>query len=712
MRNIKLKVILVFLVILSVILFEYFQLGQYLTLEFLKQNQSLYQQHYTENRASTLFLFFVLYVFATAVSVPGAGILTLAAGALFGFQVGLFLVSIASSLGATLAFLSARYLLRDVVEKRLIKYLEPINQGMKKDGAFYLLSLRLIPIFPFFIINLVMGLTQLRTSTYLVYSWLGMLPATAVFVNAGLQLSKLQSLQEILSIKILGSLGLLGLFPLVAKILVNFYQQKKIYREFLRPTKYDYNMIVIGGGSAGLVTAYISAAVKAKVALIEKNKMGGDCLNTGCVPSKALLKTAKLAQQMRQAEKYGLNKIEPEIDFQKVMARIQNVIQKIEPHDSIRRYRQLGVECFTGEAKILNPWTVEIDGKVLTSRNITIATGAGPFIPPIPGIDKIVPLTSDNLWQLKKLPQRLVVLGGGPIGCEMAQAFARLGSQVTIVEMQDRLLAIEDREVGELLQHRFEKESITILTSHRAREIKLGVTGKVLVLENSGSIEELEFDEILVAVGRKAHVEGFGLEKLGVLLRANKTIEANEFLQTNFPNIFVCGDVTGPYQLTHTAAHQAWYCAVNGLFGRFKKFKVDYSVIPWATYTDPEVATVGLNEDRARKSGIRYEITTYDIGDLDRAIADSENYGVVRVLTAPGSDRVLGATIVGNRASELLLEFVSAMKNGIGLNKILATIHVYPTMGEANKYLAGEWKRKHVPARLMTWLERFHSWNR
>ena len=223
---------------------------------------------------------------------------------------------------------------------------------------------------------------------------------------------------------------------------------------------------------------------------------------------------------------------------------------------------------------------------------------------------------------------------------------------------------------------------------------------------------QIFFDEVLIAVGRKANITGFGLEDLGISMRSNRTIEANEFLQTNYPNIFVCGDVTGPFQLTHTASHQAWYCAVNGLFGKFKKFKVDYSVIPWCTYTDPEIASVGLNEQMANKKGIAYEVTTYGIDDLDRAIADSENHGIIKVLTAKGSDKILGATIVGNHASDLLLEFITAMKYRLGLNKILATIHIYPTMGEANKYLAGNWKKAHVSPRLLGFLQKFHRFQR
>ena len=712
MKKLYPKILLIFIIALLVYAFKYFGLSEYLTLDYIKQNQARFQEYYAQNTVLTLSLFFFIYVISTALSLPGATVLTLAAGALFGLVTGTIIVSFASTIGATLAFLSSRFLLRSYVEKKFKKYIDPINQGIEKDGAFYLFTLRLIPIFPFFVINLVMGITKINTLKYFVVSQVGMLAGTIVYVNAGLQLGNIESLGGILSFKLMGSFALLGIFPLAAKKIVNIINANKVYAGYKKPKNLEYNMVVIGAGSAGLVTAYISAAVKAKVALIEKHKMGGDCLNTGCVPSKAIIKSAKLAHQMKNASKYGLEAVIPKFDFKDVMGRVHNVISKIEPHDSVERYTGLGVECIQGAAKIISPWEVEVNGKVLTTQNITIATGASPFVPPIPGLDQITPLTSENLWQLEELPNRMIILGGGPIGCEMAQSFNRLGSQVTQIEMMDRIMAIEDPEVSQIIEEKFKSEGVNVLTTHKAKEIKVEGEKKYLIAEFEGKDIEIEFDEILVAVGRRANIKGFGAEKLGIALRQNKTIEANEYLQTNFPNIYVCGDVTGPFQLTHTASHQAWFCAVNALFGKLKKFKVDYTVIPWATYSDPEVASVGLNEQRAKREGIPYELTTYGIDDLDRAIADSEDHGVVRVLTEPGSDKILGATIVGNHASDLLLEFIAAMKHGFGLNKILGTIHIYPTMGEANKYLAGNWKRKQTSETVFKWLEKFHTWSR
>lgn len=706
MKKLLPKLVILSLIGLAFYLFKYYQLGHYLSLDYVKSNQDQFRQYYLENKFQTLTIYFVVYVFVTALSIPGATVLTLAAGGLFGFSTGLFVVSFASSLGATLAFLGSRLLFRDYVQSKFKSQLESINRGFEKDGAFYLFSLRLIPIVPFFVINLVMGLTPIKTFTYYIVSQVGMLAGTAVYVNAGLQLSQLDSLRGIVSFKLLGSFALLGLFPLIAKKIVNIIKSAKVYRGYKKPKSFDYNMVAIGAGAGGLVTSYIGAATKAKVALIEKHKMGGDCLNTGCVPSKAIIKSAKVANYINNGAKYGVDTSETNVNFQNVMKRVHQVIKDIEPHDSVERYTSLGVDCILGKAKIISPWEIEVNGKTITTKNITIATGASPSIPPLKGIEKIRPLTSENLWQLEELPTYFVIIGGGPIGCEMAQSFSRLGSNVTLIQRSNNLLKGEDPEVSKIVEDALVEDGVKVLLNTNLSEV---IDGKTLKLESG---ETVHFDQILFAVGRSANTRGFGLENLQVKLSENGTIETNEFMQTNYPNIFACGDVAGPYQLTHMAAHQAWYCAVNGLFGMFKKFKADYSVVSWATYTDPEVATVGFNEKMAKEKQIAYELTSYEIDDLDRAIAESELKGVVRVLTVPGSDKILGATIVANRASDMIIEFVSAMKNRAGLNTILGTIHAYPSMVEANKYVAGNWKKKNAPENLLKWVEKFHAWMR
>ncbi len=706
------KILVIIAIAVLVVVFFAFDLQRYLTLAELKARQEEFQQFYAANRLLTLGLYFALYVLVTALSLPGAAVMTLAGGALFGFLPALVVVSFASSIGATLAFLVSRFLLRDWVQNRFRDRLSAINRGVEKEGAFYLFTLRLVPIFPFFVINLVMGLTPMRTLTFYWVSQVGMLAGTAVYINAGTQLGQIESLSGILSPGLLLSFALLGIFPLLARKGVDFMKKRTSLKAFPRPKSFDYNLVVLGAGSAGLVSSYIAAAVKAKVALIEKHQMGGDCLNTGCVPSKALIRSAKLLAYGRRAEEFGFRKTETEFEFGEVMERVQRVVGKVEPHDSVERYTGLGVDCIQGEARITSPYTVEVDGRTLTTRSIIVATGASPFVPPIPGLDQVDYLTSDNLWQLRELPQRLVVLGGGPIGCEMTQAFARFGAQVTQIEMAPQIMGREDPDVAAFVRQRFEAEGVNVLTEHAAKRVLVEDGEQILVCEHQGEQVRVPFDRILVAVGRRPNVKGFGLEELGVRLSERGTVETDGFLRTNIPNIFCAGDIAGPYQFTHTAGHQAWYASVNALFGDFKKFQVDYRVIPWATFTDPEVARVGLNETEAKQQNVAHEVTVFELAELDRAIAEGEDHGWIKIITPPGKDKILGVTIVGTHAGDLLAEYILAMKHGIGLNKILGTIHPYPTLAEANKMAAGEWKKAHVPEKLLTWVERFHGWRR
>ncbi|WP_432742338.1 FAD-dependent oxidoreductase [Methylobacter sp. G7] len=707
--------LLAFIVALIVAFFA-FDLDNYLTLEALKAQQDAIGSYRSTHPVMAVAIYALIYIAVTGLSLPGAAILTLAGGAVFGLLWGTLIVSFASSIGATLAFLAARFLFRDAVKARFGERLQAIDAGVAKDGALYLFTLRLVPVFPFFVINLAMGLTHLKTQTFYWVSQVGMLAGTVVYVNAGTQLGQLESLSGILSPGLIGSFVLLGIFPLIAHKIVEAIQANKIYAQWPKPARFDNNIVVIGAGSGGLVTSYIAAAVKAKVTLIEKHKMGGDCLNTGCVPSKALIRSAKLLAQIRNASDFGIKKADAEFDFAEVMNRVQAVIKTVEPHDSVQRYSDLGVEVVEGEAKILSPWEVQVtaagETRTITARSIVIAAGARPLVPPIPGIEDIAYLTSDNLWALRELPKRLVILGGGPIGCELAQSFARFGSKVVLVEMLPRLLIREDSDVADIVIAKFRQEGIEVLVEHTAKQFIIDNGEKILLAEHQGQQVRIAFDQVLLALGRVANTQGYGLEELGVELSPKRTIAINAFQQTNYPNIFAVGDVSGPFQFTHTAAHQAWYAAVNALFGGFKKFRTDYSVIPWATFIDPEVARVGLNEQDATEQGIAYEVSTYHLDDLDRAITDGVAQGFVKVLTQPGKDRILGVTIVGEHAGELLAEFVLAMKHGLGLNKILGTIHIYPTLAEANKYVAGVWKRNHVPEGLLRCVGRFHAWRR
>lgn len=706
------KMSLVAVAIAVVYVFFTQDLGRYFTLDYLKSQQTAFASYYQQHTLRTLLIYMGAYVAMAAFSLPGATMMTLAGGALFGFATGTVAVSFASTIGATLALLAARFLFRDGVRARFGERLRAIDAGMAREGAFYLFTLRLIPLFPFFVINLVMGLTAIRTTTFFWVSQLGMLPATLVYVNAGTQLARLDSLQGILSPSLLLSFALLGIFPLVAKKAVDYVKGRQALRRYPRPQRFDYNLIVIGAGSGGLVTAYIAAAVKAKVALIERHKMGGDCLNSGCVPSKALIRSAKILSYARRAQQFGFKKATVDYDFADVMERVQRVIKTIAPHDSVERYTALGVDCIQGEAHVRSPYEVEVNGRVLATRNIVIATGARPAVPFIPGLEDVGYLTSDTIWDLRERPSRLLVLGGGPIGCELAQAFQRLGVQVTLVQRSNRILNKEDDEVSVFIAEHLRAEGVIVLLDHNPLAVHTEGETKYLICEHGGNEVQIAFDKLLVALGRRANVHGFGLEELGVNLADNGTIAADPYLRTNYPNIYVCGDVTGPYQFTHTAAHQAWYVAVNALFSPFKQYQADYRVIPRVTYTDPEVARVGINEQEAQAQGIPYEVTHYGIDDLDRAITEEEAHGFVKVLTPPGKDTILGVTIVGAHAGESLAEFVLAMKHGLGLNKILGTVHPYPTLAEANKYAAGAWRRAHAPQGLLRVLARFHAWRR
>jgi pyruvate/2-oxoglutarate dehydrogenase complex dihydrolipoamide dehydrogenase (E3) component/uncharacterized membrane protein YdjX (TVP38/TMEM64 family) len=713
------KITIVVAALFLVLVFFTLDLNSYLSLHSIKASLGQFEAWRAASPVLVGLYFFLFYVAVAALSLPGAAVLTLAGGALFGLLWGTVIVSFASSIGATLAFLVSRYLFRDAIQDRFGDRLSAINNGMAKDGVFYLFMLRLVPLFPFFIVNLLMGLTPIRMSSYYWVSQVGMLAGTLVYVNAGTQLAKITGLSSIVSPGLLISFTLLGIFPLLAKWFLHFLQRRRVYAKWKRPQKFDRNLIVIGAGAAGLVTAYIGAAVKAKVTLIETHKTGGDCLNYGCVPSKALIKSARLAHQMCHGDKYGLKAIVPEFSFSKVMERVHEVIRTVAPHDSVERYTKLGVEVLEGYACIKDPWTVEVklhngDIQRLTTRNIVIATGAQPIVPPLPGLDDVGYVTSDTLWDefAKKdaPPSRLIILGGGPIGCELAQSFARLGSKVTQIEMASRIMIREDEEISEVVRSSLERDGVEVLIGHKALRCECEDENKFIVVEHDGVERRIEFDTLLCAVGRIARLTGYGLEELGI--ETKNTIVANEYLETLYPNIFAAGDVAGPYQFTHTASHQAWYAAVNALFGDLKKFKVDYSVIPWATFIEPEVARVGLNEQEARDKDVPYEVTRYEFDDLDRAITDSTTQGFVKVLTVPGKDRILGATIVGEHAGDLLAEFVLAMKHGLGLSKILGTIHIYPTLAEANKYVAGKWKKTHTPQRLLTWLFHYHAWKR
>ena len=707
------RIALLVAVVALIAAFFVFDLGRYLSLEFFATQRQAILDYEAANPVLAAVAFFVVYVVVTGLSLPGAALLTLVAGAVFGFWEGLVLVSFASPVGATCAFVIARYLLRDMVRARFARQLAAIDRGLEKDGKSYLFALRLVPVFPFFAVNLAMSVTPIKTWTFYWVSQVGMLGGTAVYVNAGVQLGQIDSVAGILSWQLIAAFVLLAMFPPLAKRLLAAFKARRVLRRFKKPKRFDANLVVIGAGSGGLVAALIAATVKAKVTLVERHRMGGDCLNTGCVPSKSLLRSAKMLSYAARAKEFGFRSASVEFDFATVMERVQGIIDTIAPNDSVERYTGLGVDCIMGDAKIVSPYQVRVGDTEIATRNIVLATGGRPFVPPIPGLEQAGYVTSDTVWELRELPRRLVVLGGGPIGCELAQGFARFGTEVTQVERNPHLLMREDQDVIDLLQAQFAAEGIRVLTNHAAERVETRDGEKQLVCKTPDGAElAIPFDLILVAVGRAPNTAGLGLEEIGVTLGERGTVEVDEYLRTSVPTIYACGDVAGPYQFTHTASHQAWYAAVNPLFGPFKRFKADYSVIPWTTFTDPEVARVGLNEQEAERQGVAFEVTRFDLDDLDRALADGEGRGFVKVLTPPGKDKILGVTLVGHHAGDLMAEFVVAMKWGLGLKKLMGTIHIYPTLAEANKFAASTWRKNHAPEGLLEWVGKFHSLRR
>ena len=699
------------LVASAIALFFTYDLDGFLQLSQLKLQQEALIQMVTAKPAESAAIFMVGYILVTALSLPGATLMTLLAGALFGLYYGSLIVSFASTIGATLAMLTSRFLIREWVENRFSTQVKKINSGLLKEGAYYLFSLRLIPLIPFFVINLALGLTRIKVSVFYVVSQLGMLPATFIYVNAGQELARLDSFEDIVSIELLSALLLLAIFPIVTKSVMEMVKKRKSRRKFRRPKVFDRDIVVIGAGSGGLVSALIGATVNAKVTLIEENQMGGDCLNTGCVPSKSLIRAANLAADIGSASEFGIQVGSTQVHFSDVMARVRDVIRQIEPNDSADRYEAMGVDVRKGHAEIVSPFEVAVEGQSITTRNIVVATGAAPIWIEIDGLPPDRCFTSETIWNLSQLPSNLVVIGAGAIVVDLSQAFARLGSKVTLVEQADRILFREDLEVSERISRSLHRDDIEIRTGYRALRAESEEGRHYLVCQGSEEAK-IPFDAVLLALGRLPRTKGFGLETLDIELCDDGAIKVDEYLRTQYDNIYAVGDVAGPYQFTHTASHMAWYAAVNALFGVLWRFKVDYSVIPSCTFTSPEVARVGLNEQEARQQGVACEVTVFELSELDRARIDQQTEGFVKVLTLPGKDRILGVTIVGSHAGEVIGEFTLAMKNRIGLNQVLSTIHIYPTFSEMNKFVAGAYRKERKPEWALRLAERFHRFRR
>jgi pyruvate/2-oxoglutarate dehydrogenase complex dihydrolipoamide dehydrogenase (E3) component len=476
-----------------------------------------------------------------------------------------------------------------------------------------------------------------------------------------------------------------------------------------------YNAIVIGGGTAGLVTAAGTAGLGGRVALIERNKMGGDCLNFGCVPSKALIASSRAIEGIRRAELLGLEAMEPDFEFENVFARMRERRAVIEPNDSAERFEELGVDVFAGDANFISPNEIDVDGVRLRAKRFVVATGRRAGVPPIDGIEDIPYYTNETIFDgLKEKPESIVIVGAGPIGCELGQVFNRLGVKTTLVEFLPQIMGKEDVDVATFVQQRLESEGVTVLTGTSIRRAEMRSGEICLEADQKGSGDpastmSLSPSVVLIAAGRIPNVEGLNLEAAGVEFTRHG-IPVNDYLQTSARHIYAAGDIAGPYQFTHTADTQARVVVRNILMPiQLLRQKVNLDVVPWATYTDPEVAHVGLSERDADEQDLAYDLYKQNLAEVDRNIVEGEDVGFAKVLTAKGTDRILGVTLVGVHAGDLLHEFVLAIKHDIGLGGIASTIHAYPTFAEIARKLGDQYNRTRLTPRaksVFEWLYR------
>ena len=705
MKRIIAFIIIIVLIIIGVIIFD---IQNLFTLSALKEKQAQLQDIVTNFPLYSAGIFFLSYVIFAGLSLPGVIVFTLAAGALFGLLQGVILVSFASTIGAFLAFLVARFLLHDKFQEKFSNRLVTVNEKVKREGAYYLFFLRLVPIFPFFLINILMALTPIRASLFYWVSQAGMLPATILYVNAGAQIAKISSAKDIISPPMLFAFVLLGIFPFIAKWFVSLLKSKMAYKNFKKPRHFDYNTIVLGGGSAGLVAAYTTSTLQGKAMLIEREQMGGDCLNTGCVPSKSIIRSAKFIADIKRAQSFGVAKSNYEFDFKNIIQRVHQKIATIAPKDSVQRYSELGVDCEQGSATIISPWQIKLNEKTFSTKNIIIATGATPHIPELSGLEQVPYFTTDSIWSLEQLPKHLLIIGAGPIGCELGQAFARLGARVTIVQRRSRILPNEDEAAAELIEQALTLDKVTLCTNFCTQKVSSENGSIVLEGTHEGVPVKISSSHLLVATGRQANL--LGLDALDLETDKHNRLLVNQTLQTRFPNIFACGDVTSSMQYTHAASHQAWYAAFNALFRPLKMFKCSLENIPRAIFTDPEIASIGITEQQAITRNIEHQVITFPMDDIDRAITDNATEGFIKVITAGNSDKILGVCIVGEHASELITEFVLAKTNNLGLNKVLKTVHIYPTRSEINRMVAGKWRREQISPRTISLLSKFQRW--
>jgi pyruvate/2-oxoglutarate dehydrogenase complex dihydrolipoamide dehydrogenase (E3) component/uncharacterized membrane protein YdjX (TVP38/TMEM64 family) len=694
-------------------------------------------------------VFTFIYIIAVVAALPGSA-LSIAAGALFGSVLGVILVSIGATVGASLAFLISRYFARESMVNWLGKNerFQRLDRLTEEQGAAIVALTRLVPLFPFNLLNYGFGLTRVPFWTYVFWSWLCMLPGIILYVVGADAVAKVLAQGKIpwylvgaflavlifLVIVVRYAKGRLGTsdkaapagkasnpadLPATPEVSpLDEYNQELVANvrpgDWINPEPAAvYNLVVIGAGTAGLVTAAGAAGLGAKVALVERHLMGGDCLNYGCVPSKAVIRSSRLCAELSRAGTLGIQTpAGVEVDFAAVMARMRRLRAGISEHDSARRFRDLGVDVFLGQARFTGRDSIEVGGKTLRFKKAVIATGGRAVHPNIPGLSEAGFLTNETVFSLTERPGRLLVMGGGPIGCEFAQAMQRLGCQVTLLHKYDRLMNREDPDAAKIVQKIFLKEGITLIYNAKPLRVDRGGTGKVVQYEHDGQAGVIEVDEILIGAGRAPNVEGLNLEAAGVAYEGGKGrgVVVNDKLQTANPNIYAAGDVCLPYQFTHLADASARIVIQNALF--FGSKKLSALTIPWCTYTDPEVAHVGLSEQEAQKKKIAYQIFMKPLKEVDRAILDGEEEGFVKILVKAGSDKILGATIVASHAGEMISEVTCAMAGNVGLGALAGVIHPYPTQAEAIRATGDLYNRTRLTPFVKNLFTRFLAWRR
>jgi pyruvate/2-oxoglutarate dehydrogenase complex dihydrolipoamide dehydrogenase (E3) component/uncharacterized membrane protein YdjX (TVP38/TMEM64 family) len=699
-----------------------------------------------------------VYILACVLFIPGS-LLTLGAGFVFGIVVGTITVSIASTLGATAAFLLGRTLARPWIEARVAHRpkFRALDEAVRRQGFKIVLLTRLSPIFPFNLLNYTFGLTRVSLRDYILASWIGMLPGTVMYVYLG---TTLKTLADLAAGNVPTSVGQQVLFgaglvaTVAVTVLITRLARKALQEAIPPPTRQTeplahgdlampntvqvlpddvhnqtlvanvhprdwvnpqpqsrYNLVVIGAGTGGLVCAAGAAGLGARVALVEKHLLGGDCLNVGCVPSKALLRAARAYADVRDAAGFGVT-VPPgaKVDFPAVMERMRRLRAGISPNDSAARFHSLGVDVFLGAAHFTGPDAVEVNGQTLRFARAVIATGGRPIQPPIPGLAEAGFQTNETIFSLMELPRRLAVIGAGPIGCELVQAFARFGSQTFLVGKQPQILPREDPDAAQLVETALQHDGVQLLLGHDLRRVERSGGERVLCLESPHGPKEIRVDDILVAVGRVPNVDGLNLEAAGVAHDSRIGVQVDDRLRTTSPRIYAVGDVCSRYQFTHAADAMARLAIQNALF--FGGARLSALTIPWCTYTDPEIAHVGLYERQAQEQGIAVQTLTQPLDGVDRALLDGETAGFVRVHLRRGTDKILGATIVARHAGDMISELTLAMTGGLGLRTPARTIHPYPTQAEAIKKVADAYNRTRLTPFVKRMLDKWMAWTR